>query len=282
MLEKLVEDVPDHPAYRLGLARGQLNLGILLASIKQPERAEEALRRSSLLIEELVQEFPDVPEYKKVKSNGHTHFARVLGACGRLEEAEKAYRQALAWNEEHVERFPDDPDGQDNLAVCLGSFADLKSKSQGQPGEALELARRAIEHEKAALRANSLHPVYRRNLACEYCILAEAQLKKGDHAEAAATGEEIQNVDLPGWEAPYDAACFLSRCVPLAEGDRSLPQAERRGAAERYAARAMELLRQSIAKGFKDTEHLENDPDLVPLHHREDYQGLVQHLGGKN
>jgi hypothetical protein len=48
-------------------------------------------------------------------------------------------------------------------------------------------------------------------------------------------------------------------------------------AADRYAAHAVELLRQAIAKGFADIPHLlaDADADLAPLRGRADYADLL-------
>ncbi len=48
-----------------------------------------------------------------------------------------------------------------------------------------------------------------------------------------------------------------------------------------FDARAVELLRQAVAKGYKDIEHLKKDDDLKPLREREDYKKLVKDLEEK-
>jgi hypothetical protein len=46
----------------------------------------------------------------------------------------------------------------------------------------------------------------------------------------------------------------------------------------RYAARAVELLRQPVAKGCKDIDHLKKDADRKALREREDYKKLIREL----
>jgi hypothetical protein len=47
---------------------------------------------------------------------------------------------------------------------------------------------------------------------------------------------------------------------------------------DRYAARSVELLRQAVAKGYKDIDHLKKDDDLKALRGREDYKKLLKEL----
>src|SRR5262249_9493131 len=67
----------------------------------------------------------------------------------------------------------------------------------------------------------------------------------------------------------YDMACLHSLRVPRA-GD-----ADERG---RYADEAMKALRAAVAVGWSNANHTANAPDLVPLHDRDDFRGLLAEL----
>jgi hypothetical protein len=71
----------------------------------------------------------------------------------------------------------------------------------------------------------------------------------------------------------YDAACIFSLASATVKEDVKLQ--------ERYAARAMELLRQAVQKGFQDVAHMKKDTDLDPLREREDFQKLIRELEAK-
>ena len=47
---------------------------------------------------------------------------------------------------------------------------------------------------------------------------------------------------------------------------------------EPYAGRAVELLRQAVAKGYKDIAHLKRDKDLDALRQRGDFKLLLAGL----
>ena len=52
-------------------------------------------------------------------------------------------------------------------------------------------------------------------------------------------------------------------------------------AADTHAARAVELLRRAITKGYADVPHLLADPDLAPLRGRADYADLLWDLADR-
>src|SRR5262249_21221306 len=97
----------------------------------------------------------------------------------------------------------------------------------------------------------------------------------GDHAAAADAAEQLVRADLEPRPDLYAAAGFLARAVPLAEKDDRLPPAERRRCAQVYADRAVELLRQALAKGYRDLNQLKSDDALNPLRRRPDFQELL-------
>src|SRR5262249_49859203 len=87
-----------------------------------------------------------------------------------------------------------------------------------------------------------------------------------------------------GWNAPvdaYDAACFLSQCIPIVAKHDKLADKQRKEAAQFYGDAAMKLLRDAVSKGFKDVQHMKKAPDLDPLRQREDFQKLIAELEGK-
>jgi tetratricopeptide (TPR) repeat protein/tRNA A-37 threonylcarbamoyl transferase component Bud32 len=67
----------------------------------------------------------------------------------------------------------------------------------------------------------------------------------------------------------YNAARGCALCVALAD---------KLGTKEKYAARAVELLRQAVARGYKDAAHMKKDTDLDALRPRDDFQKLLADL----
>jgi hypothetical protein len=101
---------------------------------------------------------------------------------------------------------------------------------------------------------------------------------QGEHAQATAEAETLalQRDLQPGHL--YDLACTFSQSSAAADRDRKLPPADRARLQALYAARAVDFLRQAIAAGWRNPQHLEKDPDMDPLRAREDFQKLRAEL----
>ena len=103
-------------------------------------------------------------------------------------------------------------------------------------------------------------------------------MRQGEHARAADAAERmVRHAFEPAGDA-YRAASLLARCAPVVAKDVQLSEAERREQALTYAGRAVELLRQANARGYKDVERLKKDKHFDPLHAREDFQQLLRQL----
>ena len=76
----------------------------------------------------------------------------------------------------------------------------------------------------------------------------------------------------------YDVACGYALCSAAALGDAKLAEAERRRLSDQYASSAVAALRQAIAKGFRNLEHMKKDSDLDSLRDRDEYKKLLAGL----
>jgi hypothetical protein len=171
-------------------------------------------------------------------------------------------------------------DYQNDLAGTMDNLADLL-RGRRELGPARQLLEQAANHHEAALKANPRHPDYRKSFRDHRSILVRTLLDLGAHGAAAdAAGELGRAAVEPGNDA-YSAACFLCRCVPLAEHDAKLSEARRQDRARTYADGAVGMLRQAVANGYKDVARLKKDTDLDPLRARPDFQNLLAKLEKK-
>ena len=111
-------------------------------------------------------------------------------------------------------------------------------------------------------------------------MLTEVHAGLLEQEDAVRTAETHRDL---GWNPPadaYDAACFLSRCVPIVAKHDKLDARQRQAAAQFYGDAAMKLLREAVSKGFKDVAHMKKDTALDPLRQREDFRKLVAELDG--
>jgi len=85
------------------------------------------------------------------------------------------------------------------------------------------------------------------------------RLLAGPHAD-----NEL-NIDI----ARTYAQC--ARATPAAQGE----------AARAFQAKAVEAIRAAVREGFRDRVYLEDEPDLDPIRHRDDFRKLVAEAAAK-
>ncbi len=79
----------------------------------------------------------------------------------------------------------------------------------------------------------------------------------------------------------YQAARMLAQCVPVVEKDDKLAAANRQAEMAFYAEQAMAMLREAVAKGYRDADHMQTDTDLKPLRARADFKTVLAELEAK-
>jgi tetratricopeptide (TPR) repeat protein/tRNA A-37 threonylcarbamoyl transferase component Bud32 len=281
--EELVREFDAVPEYRQGLARSYNNLGALWCKTN-PKRVDQAYQQAVTIQRRLAADFPSVPEYENDLARTLNNQANLLKNTNQPDQAKAAYAEALAIYQKQAAEFPTLPECQSGLGATLNDWAGLLRKTGGRQEllEAKELLEKAIQHQQAALRYKPQHPQYVQFLCKHYGVLADTLVQLGDHGAAATAAAELANLtpridDVPGaqWQVYFRAASLVARCVPLAENDLQLSEAQQRATAQRYADQAMSWLRQAIAKGCKDTSSLQEGSDFAALRPRPDFENLL-------
>jgi tetratricopeptide (TPR) repeat protein len=249
---------------RQELASSYNNLGIVLSHLGRRPRAEDAYNKGLALREQLARDFPAVPAYRVDVGATCLNLGNLQGDSGQTEAA-------LDWYSKGIEAFraalaadPNDMTARLYLWNAHRGRANALTRL-ARHGEAAQDWGRALE-----LAAGPARPFLRLQKAL---ALAHA----GDHAQADAEADaeadalaEAKDVNAG---TLYDLACVYSLSSAAVKSDAKL--------ADRYAARAVELLRQAVAKGWKDIDHLKEDTDLDPLRSRDDYRKLLKELEEK-
>jgi hypothetical protein len=157
------------------------------------------------------------------------------------------------------------------------NLAGLRQK-QGDCTAAKRLLLEGRPHHLAALKANPKNPTYRQFYRNHLNLLINVHAGLLEPEDAVRTALTCRDL---GWNAPadaYDAACFLSLCIPIVAKLDKLDDTKRKDAVQFYGDAAMKLLRDAVGKGFKDAAHMKKDTDLDPLREREDFKKLVAEL----
>jgi hypothetical protein len=87
-------------------------------------------------------------------------------------------------------------------------------------------------------------------------------------AEAIHVARELAKLARGNPNDLYNTARALAQSVPLTGGDQQ----------NGLVAEAMQALEQAVASGWNDAATTSRDPDLAPLHARDDFRRLVADL----
>jgi tetratricopeptide (TPR) repeat protein len=223
--------------------------------------------------------------FATIKGDDADSRATLLGASGRTKEAEKDYDQAVTIYGQLAADFPSRPEFRQELATSHLNRGNLR-RTPGRLKEAEQDFDEALRLWKELAADFPSRPKYRQVLATSHnnrgnLMRSTGRLKEAEQDYAVRVAETLRDL---GWNAAgdaYDAACVLSRCVPIVAKHEKLDYPQRREAAQFYGDRAMELLREAVSKGYQNVPHLKKNTDLDPLRQREDFQKLLADLEGK-
>jgi serine/threonine protein kinase/tetratricopeptide (TPR) repeat protein len=279
--QKLSNDFPRVLEYLQDLATGYDHLGGFLASQGKHAAAEKACRRALELRKKVVAQAGPVPACRQALAVSFYNLAYVLRVAGRTSEPETAWGHARDIWQQLVKDLPEVPEYQDGLAGTLNNLALLRDQ-RGEFAAAAVLFEQARARHQAALKARRDDPALRQSYRDHLVVLTRSLVGLADHARLATTADELARFGFDPAKDCYTAAGLFCRCMTLADKDTRLADARRRKLAQSYAGRALKLLRQAVAKGFKDAAHMGQDPDLKPLSAREEFKKLLAELEAKS
>jgi serine/threonine-protein kinase len=275
---ELVTNYPAAEGHRTNLARANNSLAVLLWRLGRPKEAEAPYRQALALNEKLMADFPGHPPYQRSVVQNCSNLGLVLASLGRHDEAERSYQRALELGKQLAADYPAVADYQGGLGALLNNYAELLLSRQGDTAEILKLLQQALVHHQAALQSNPRNPQYREELGRCYSSLAETQIRRGVHPEAAKAAKELGQLLSDDAQECRSAAGFLARCVPLAEQDPEVPEPERQAAVQSYTQAALQLLRAAVQKGYRDAQQLKTANDLAPLRANADFQAILKEV----
>jgi eukaryotic-like serine/threonine-protein kinase len=306
---QLAADFRDVPDYRHSLAQSYFNRGNLLRRENKPVDAIGAYRQAVGILETLTQEFGRNAEYQKHLSLNANNLGLLLLENKQTAEAEAAFRTAVAADERLVAAHKDAPEfavtlagNYVNLGMMIGAgkrpedapdwfakaVALLRPLAEGQPppANARWFLRNAYWNRAQVLTALKRYPEAvpdwdrtidlspERERWQHRLGRADTLVRSGDHARATAEADAVVTANGGIAVAAYNAACIYALAVEAVGKD-----ADR---ADRYADRAIDLLRQAIEKGYRDVSHIKADPDLKSLQSREAFQKVLADLVAKS
>jgi serine/threonine protein kinase len=308
--EALLAEFPAEPVYRAGLAACCINLGNQLRPRRELAKAANAFGQAVTILDKLAAEFPADPDYRGHLARAQHSLGDALEHLGRSEEAEAAYGKALSLREDLYKQHPAAADHAQELGVSLirqglheadserfaaalgpltraiaileplaapaGQIPGLAEQLRNAHGARADVLLRLGRHAEAVQdydRGLALDDGKQKEYFRMERALALAHLN--DHAQAAAEAEAVAATPaLPAYLL-HDAAAVHALCSAAAHDDGPL--------AERYASRAVDLLRRAFQKNYRAiAEEVRKDPNLKVLRSREDFRKLCQEWEGKD
>ena len=274
---QLAASLPDSTVFRMGLAKSQINLGNVLRDTGRPKEAEAAHAEALAIYKQVDADFPNRPEFRQELASGLNSKGWRLRDSGHLKEAEAAYAEALAIYKKLAADFPNVSDYHNDAAGALINLANAAGIRRDFAA-ARQWVDEALPYHQAALQANPRHPDYRSYYRNNLVELTQSCAGQGDRPAALAAAAKRRDL---GWDPAvdaYEAACMLALCVPIVEKDDKIDAAKRKGEKQFYTDQAMTMLRDALAKGYKNADQMKKDPSLVPLREREDFNIVVAEL----
>jgi tetratricopeptide (TPR) repeat protein len=278
--KQLVAEFPNHPDFLKDLAASHVNRGYLLMPRGRLKEAEQDYDQAIRIYKQLAGAFPHRPEFRRNLAISFMNRGILLSDTRRLREAEKDWIEALSIQKQQAAISPNQPGLRNDVAGTCVNLAILHHQ-QGNWGAAKRLLLEGRPYHLAALKANAREPTYRQFYRNHLNVLTAVHAGLLEPKDAIDTAETRRHL---GWNPPadaYDAACFLSRCIPIVAKHDKLNAKQRKDAAEFYGNSAMKLLRDAVRKGYRDAAHMKQDTGLDPLRRREEFQKLVAGLEGK-
>lgn len=225
----------------------------------------------------LAGEYPLRPAYRRELASTQFNLGNLLSRMERYKESEAAYRSARASYERLL------ADGQlltsdrNTLAGVLGGLAIIKWNSDDNKA-ARTLIDEALEHDRAAVKAEQSHPDYKHSLSTHLGLLAELLVGEGDHVGAAAAAEEVVAFANEPGMAAYIAAGIYAPCVDLAAKDGKLPPAECERLSRTYADRTVAHLQSAVRNRCPYAKRIRKAEAFKFLEARDDFQQLLREL----
>jgi hypothetical protein len=204
----------------------------------------------------------------------------VLTNLNRPGDAHDAYASALSIRKQLAVDLPDRPKWRNDVAGTLVNWSVL-CVQQREFRKAMTFLQEAMPHHETALKAHHLNKDFRQFYLYNLRVQIRTNAGLGDQKSALEAAGKLRDL---GWDPPanaYDAAAGLALCIPIVREDDQATTASRDQLASYYGDAAMAMLRQAVAKGYKDLAHLNGNQDLDSLRGRDDFKQLVAELEAK-
>ena len=243
-------------------AKRHLNLGELYARRHLPDDAEAEYSVSAALFEGLAD--------RRVLADTSWHDLLIVyrnqlllfKEMGRERAAERCGRSAVAIGRRIVAEQPNDPTAAAGLAEAEAMLAVAATV---KPAETIAHLQEAMRWQRSALTQFPKRVDWSRAIGDYGVALIVRLADQGNHVAAARETAALTSEVSPDWSGWPRLANQLGRCVRLARSDKSLSDDQKAKLSTTYGQQALDLLRKTVAAGYKDADALKESTDLEVL-----------------
>jgi tetratricopeptide (TPR) repeat protein len=274
---------------RMALAVVWLHLGNTYNRLEDHGRARQSYDKGLALHEQLALADPANALGRADLARSYTEAGHLEREGGDLKAARTAYTRALTLRRQLAAADSADPSARGSCLEPLYWLGWVEMKA-ARPAEARKHFEEAdgilgqLRQEKHHQVVHQ-HQAFASDLRAYLCwCQAAGYLQAGCPDKAAEILEQSLRADPKSPMAAYSAACSYALCLPVLTSGSGSPSftASTEAVRERFAARALALLRQARAGGYfqdvKNRDQLHRDADLDPLRSRQAFQQFVREV----
>jgi tetratricopeptide (TPR) repeat protein len=263
------------------LGRSCINVGAQYRYTDQWSEALEYYKTGLEVFKQLTEANPSVTDFQEKFAFVHFMAGEALENLHRPAEAKIAWERSRDLYVRLVETNQEVPTYQSCLADTYDGLADL-ARAAGRMNEARTLYGRANVIHKALVKKYDKDAVWKIGLAFNLRRRGLLDFADSRFADAAAVNRRAAKLLEPfqkvWFENTFELACCHAMQAALAGKAGSEVPAD---AGPDEADKAMDLLRQSVAAGYRNLHKLRTDAGLNLLRQRDDFKKLLAGLEEK-
>jgi serine/threonine-protein kinase len=268
--ERIIAQNPAYPRAASDLAWCNTNLGVYWANLQRYTEAQGYFRRARELWPEACRVEPDRVWPRKMWAMTCQHLGTIELESNHAAEALALFKEAHERYVQTAKQAPEDREAEFMVADSCGRLANAYA-ALAEPDQARRAYARTAELRERMLGAyRAARARYVTPLSITYTEWAKFERAQGQAEPAVALALKRRELWPDNGEELYNVACDLALCIPLVGGDKA--DEKRR----RFGDLALETLQAALKQGFRDWQHLSEDPDFEPLRTRPEFQKLLK------
>jgi tetratricopeptide (TPR) repeat protein len=288
-----VTENPDSLDPMIFMAKGHALLGqLFLEDAEGPEPAMKEYQQAILLLEKATIRHPELPDQALELALLLGDLNRIQQMTGQLDSALSSAHKAVEILEGLERRYANVLEYEEALAGTYQMMSDLH-RQRRELSEALAFAQKAQKLLARLVELHSENVNLRLDLAKSQNILGRVLQETGEPVEALRSFQRAIDIyeSMPeiAPDDGYHLACNFAlaiRLLGVKNGGGEIIELSKLSKSdlirrERYASRAIELLRRSARDGSVDFDALQSNADLDPLRDRPDFQALLDEFREK-